>query len=72
MPYVTSFLIGAASHIFLDSFNPAGVPLFWPINKHFHIANFKSGGIMDRCMGLTLWIIAFLLLWKMTSSAFSL
>lgn len=72
MPYVTSFLIGAASHILLDSFNPAGVPLLWPINKHFHIANFKSGGIMDRCLGLTLWIIVFLLLWKKASSVFSL
>lgn len=65
--FCTAFLAGAASHLTLDSLNPAGIPLFWPLNKHFNIAKFQSGGIMDRCLGLLLWIFVLFLLWKKAS-----
>lgn len=39
-----SFVIGIASHLFLDLMNRGGVRLFWPISeKKFRIANLKCG-----------------------------
>lgn len=40
---VQGFLLGTLSHILLDAFNPAGVPLFWPLSKkRVHVGNIKT------------------------------
>lgn len=31
------FAVGYISHIFADMLNPSGVPLFWPLHKHFRV-----------------------------------
>lgn len=61
-PYlILSFLIGVLSHIVLDSLNPMGVPLLWPIHTKFHFATFRTGGMFDwiLCLFMTLAIVAF-------------
>lgn len=35
-PYLCGFLIGCLSHIFLDCFNPSGIPIFLGV-KHIHL-----------------------------------
>lgn len=42
-PPMVGFFIGCLSHIFLDLFNPKGVPIL--VFKQVHIANFRSGEI---------------------------
>ena len=47
-PYALSIILGYASHIFLDFFNPKGIPLLYPIKKDkFHALGFKTGGVGD-------------------------
>lgn len=37
------FLVGAMSHLVLDSFNSKGIMWLWPLtNKHFHIASIRT------------------------------
>lgn len=37
------FLVGAMSHLVLDTFNSKGIMWFWPITrKHFHIASIRT------------------------------
>ena len=56
--WFTAGLIGVASHILLDMFNPAGIPLLYPFaSKRFHIANIRSGGIIDWLVGISLFAI---------------
>ena len=43
-------LIGIGSHLVLDMLNPKGIPLLYPIPKRFHLANFKSGGLLDHLL----------------------
>ena len=42
-PPMIGFIIGCLSHLFLDLFNPKGIPFF--IFKRVHLGNFKSGEI---------------------------
>lgn len=41
---IAAFTIGIASHLFLDMLNRKGIPLFYPISKHYHLATIKCGG----------------------------
>ena len=42
-PPLIGFIIGCLSHLFLDLFNPKGIPV--AVFKRVHLANFKSGSI---------------------------
>jgi len=43
--WIYSFLSGALSHLFLNSLNLGGIPLFFPVtSKHFHFARIRAGG----------------------------
>lgn len=42
IPALRGFFFGALSHIFLDCFNPAGVPAFFGA-WHIHLGHLKSG-----------------------------
>jgi membrane-bound metal-dependent hydrolase YbcI (DUF457 family) len=48
---------GFLSHLFLDAFNPSGIPLFWPLPRAVRLAPLrfcpKSGSLAD-------WAIMFL------------
>lgn len=54
---ILACMAGIASHLILDLFNPAGIPLFWPLNKRIHLAPFHSGGLFDRLLGAALSVI---------------
>ena len=54
--------LGALSHILLDSFNPGGVPFFWPYPRKYHLATFRVRGPMDLLLFLVIAIGCFLLL----------
>ena len=41
-PYVLSFVFGAFSHLALDFFNPAGIPIFWPVQTRFWMFGVKT------------------------------
>lgn len=45
--YSVGLLIGYGSHIILDSFNPLGVPVFYPFSYRFSIGKFKTGKISE-------------------------
>lgn len=45
---VSGFSIGYASHILLDSLNPKGVPLFYPLKKKFSFGKIKTGGRVEN------------------------
>lgn len=61
--WILAAISGVGTHLMLDMFNPAGIPLFWPIPKHIHLAKFRSGGFLDFFLGLTLLgLLLFLLL----------
>ncbi len=57
-PYLTGFFIGGLSHIFLDSFNPSGVPYIFGIGK-FRIAKVLSGSETSVKVS---WLLAILML----------
>ena len=42
-PPLIGFIIGCLSHLFLDLFNPKGIPV--AVFKRVHLANFKSSSI---------------------------
>ena len=46
-----SFVIGIASHIFLDMFNAGGIMFFYPFSKRkFKLAKIKSGSWIERIL----------------------
>lgn len=55
---LVGFFIGCISHIFLDLFNPAGVPFLFGV-KHLHLGKIKSG---SRESVLFTWVSVFLVL----------
>ena len=63
-----AFMAGAISHIFLDMLNTKGIPLFYPLPGHYHIASIKSGGKAEKiityilCGLFALLMIRFLIL----------
>lgn len=58
---------GAAIHLFLDMFNPEGVPIFWPISKKFRVPIVSyiipSGGLIDTAIGVALVFFNVYLYW---------
>ena len=45
-----SAVLGALTHIFLDSFNAYGCPLLYPWPRRFHFARIKSRGFTDKVL----------------------
>lgn len=41
-------LAGYASHLVLDSLNPAGVPWFWPLKARVRLPLAEVGGVLER------------------------
>lgn len=60
--YIAAAGIGILTHLGLDILNPAGVPLFWPVKKRYHLGTLRSGGIVDRILGSAMVTAAILLL----------
>jgi inner membrane protein len=60
---ILPFIIGYFSHLFLDMFTPAGIPLFMPFyNRRIKIPiSIKTGSIQDYALG-TVFYLAFALL----------
>lgn len=52
---VLAFMAGAFSHIFLDMMNAKGVPLFYPLPGHYHIATIKTGGNVEKILTYVLY-----------------
>ena len=52
------FSIGYASHILLDSFNPKGVPLFYPMKHKFSFAGIVTGGWAEKMVFILSIVIA--------------
>lgn len=48
--YAIPITIGYLSHIVLDLFNPAGVPLLWPVPKHFSIPLIQTGSLLEKIL----------------------
>ena len=58
-PFLIGFFLGAVSHLFLDMFNPAGVPVLFGISK-IHLGKIKADS--KQAIGLTYLMIAFTIL----------
>jgi inner membrane protein len=41
-------LAGYVSHLLLDMFNPAGVPLLWPLPRRLGIPLIQTGGVLEN------------------------
>ena len=54
------FSIGYASHILLDSFNPKGVSLFFPVKKKFSFGKVVTGGLAENLVFIICIVIAVL------------
>lgn len=67
---ITAAFVGIASHILLDLFNPAGIPLLYPIPKRFHLGNMRSGGLIDWLLCLFLLATLALIIAKGTLQLF--
>ena len=48
--------LGVLSHLLIDTLNPSGVPLFWPLKPRLRIASFRTGGFADWTLGVGLTI----------------
>lgn len=44
--------IGVITHLLLDSLNPAGVPLLWPLPKRFVFGSCRCRGFFDLLLAL--------------------
>lgn len=60
-----TFFAGCASHIVLDLFNKAGMPLLYPWKRHMHIASLKLDGVGERFARLSFVVISVFLVYKM-------
>ena len=52
-PPICGFFIGCLSHVFLDMFNPAGIPFLFGV-KHFHLGTIKSG---SKAGNILTWVL---------------
>lgn len=43
-----AIVVGAISHLLLDSLNPSGVPLFYPHPARFSIAKIRTGSLLEH------------------------
>lgn len=48
---------GFISHLVMDSFNPQGVPWFWPVKKHFRVPLVHTGGLLEHVLVTPLMLI---------------
>lgn len=48
VPFVWVAFIGYLSHLILDTFNPAGVPLFWPLKMRLRIPIVQTGSALEK------------------------
>lgn len=62
--YYLAFVVGYASHIFLDLLNKEGVEVFYPVSKKMSHGFIKSGGIIEKAM---LFGIVALIVYKLIS-----
>lgn len=62
MPAALGISIGYLSHIVLDMFNYAGVPLFYPMDLKISIGKSKSGGLLDKIICIVMFGVAVCLL----------
>ncbi len=58
--YYIPFLIGASSHLFLDSLTPSGIRILYPLNLRIR-GFFKTSGIIDHLLLLFMIILLFIL-----------
>jgi inner membrane protein len=62
--FITGCLIGAISHLFLDSLTVSGIPLLYPLSsKKFRLLTLKTGGIGEKII-IVIMIIAIIFLVK--------
>ncbi len=57
-PSLVGFFVGCMSHLFLDMFNPAGIPFLFGV-KHLHLGKIRSGSTMSIFFT---WICVFIVL----------
>ena len=60
--WIKAAACGILSHLMLDTLNPAGVPWLWPFKIRIAIPAARSGGILDRLLGLMLTVLFFIML----------
>jgi inner membrane protein len=60
LTYILAFVIGGATHILLDLFNKAGVPLLWPISHRFWIFGIRTDSAAGHAFSFVLACVAVL------------
>lgn len=58
MVLVLAFLVGWSSHILLDALNKAGVPLFYPYTKRFHLMSIRIRSAGERALFVFLLVLS--------------
>lgn len=58
--FIGSFMVGVASHIFLDLFNEAGIPLLYPIPHRFSFGKIKAGSFAENIVAASLCLMLIL------------
>lgn len=56
-------IIGYGSHLLLDSFNPKGIPLFYPLKTRFSVMNIVTGSFSEYIVGALL-MLSIIICWK--------
>ena len=63
--FVYAFTAGAFSHIVLDMLNKKGIPVFYPISKHFHLLSISAtNGKGEKIVRWSLYAAALALLFR--------
>lgn len=62
--YSIYVLVGYFSHLILDSFNPQGVPLLWPLSFQFRIPLVRTGSVVEKILVLPLFVVAAYFVYK--------
>ncbi|HVU13534.1 MAG TPA: metal-dependent hydrolase [Phototrophicaceae bacterium] len=52
LPVAVAIFVGYGSHLFLDSLNSTGIPLWYPNKRKFRLAKIKVGGFIDHGLAL--------------------
>lgn len=60
LPSVLGLLAGIASHLILDTFNPTGIPWFYPISKKIHVGRVITGTKAEKVFYVVLSIFGIL------------
>lgn len=59
-----SLVVGGASHLLLDMFNKAGIPLFWPAKHHISMGSVKLDGGGETLIDISLLLISLVAIGK--------